>query len=73
MIGYFLGTAALGFYTVACKVLDAMTQLLGSTTTQVALPVFSRLQEDLEQFQKAFYRATHGLCHRFGQLWPFTE
>lgn len=58
LIGYFLGIVALGFYSIAYKILDAMTQLLVNATTQVALPTFSRLQEDLEQFRKAFYTAT---------------
>jgi len=58
LIGYFLGSVALGYYSIAYRVLTIMTQLLTSTSNQVALPTFSRLQEDLPQFRKAFYLAT---------------
>ncbi|NJP10991.1 MAG: lipopolysaccharide biosynthesis protein [Leptolyngbyaceae cyanobacterium RU_5_1] len=58
LIGYFLGSTALGFYSVAYRVLTVMTQLLVHTSNQVALPAFSRLQEDSERFRKAFYSAT---------------
>jgi O-antigen/teichoic acid export membrane protein len=58
LIGYFLGPTALGYYAIAYRVLTVMTQLLVSTIAQVALPTFSRLQEDLEKFRRAFYTAT---------------
>lgn len=58
LIGYFLGPVALGYYSIAYRVLTIMTQLLTSTSNQVALPTFSRLQEDLERFRAAFYLAT---------------
>jgi O-antigen/teichoic acid export membrane protein len=58
LIGYFLGSVALGYYTIAYRILNVMTQLLISTSNQVALPTFSRLQEDSEQFRKVFYAAT---------------
>jgi O-antigen/teichoic acid export membrane protein len=58
LIGYFLGPVALGYYAIAYRVLTIMTQLLTVTSSQVALPTFSRLQEDLERFRKAFYMAT---------------
>ncbi|MEL4894379.1 oligosaccharide flippase family protein [Crocosphaera sp. Alani8] len=58
LIGYFLGVEALGLYSLAYRILTIMTQLLVSTSNQVALPTFSRLQENLEQFRRAFYRAT---------------
>lgn len=58
LIGYFLGPVALGYYSIAYRVLTLMTQLLTNTSNQVALPTFSRLQDDREQFRKAFYLAT---------------
>lgn len=58
LVGYFLGATALGYYTVAYKVLNVMTQLLVNTTRDVALPTFSRLQSDPERFRRAFYKAT---------------
>jgi PST family polysaccharide transporter len=58
LIGYFLSPVALGYYTISYRVLQVMTQLLVKTTKDVALPTFSRLQNDLRKFRKAFYTAT---------------
>ncbi|MEC4987089.1 MAG: lipopolysaccharide biosynthesis protein, partial [Oscillatoria sp. PMC 1076.18] len=58
LIGYFLGEVALGYYAIAYRVLQVMAQLLVGTSNQVALPTFSKLQENPEQFRQAFYRAT---------------
>jgi O-antigen/teichoic acid export membrane protein len=58
LIGYFLGPVALGYYSIAYRVLGIMVQLLVNTGNQVALPTFSRLQEEPEQFRKAYYTAT---------------
>lgn len=58
LIGYFLGAAALGYYSIAYRILEVMTQLLVSTSNQVALPSFSRLQTDPDQFRRAFNTAT---------------
>ncbi|MEA5518556.1 lipopolysaccharide biosynthesis protein [Limnoraphis robusta] len=58
LIGYFLGEVALGYYMIAYRVLEVMTQLLVSTTKQVALPTFSRLQTEPERFRQAFYKVT---------------
>ncbi len=58
LIGYYIDATALGYYSLAYKILTIMTQLLVSTSNQVALPIFSRLQDDLAQFRRVFYRAT---------------
>lgn len=58
LIGYFLGSEALGYYAVAYRLLLVMINLLTSSTTQVALPAFARLQNDKERLRHAFYRAT---------------
>jgi O-antigen/teichoic acid export membrane protein len=58
LIGYFLGAEALGYYSIAYRILGILQQLLVQTSKQVALPTFSRLQHDLEQFRRAFYKAT---------------
>jgi O-antigen/teichoic acid export membrane protein len=58
LIGYFLGATALGYYTVAYRVLRVMTNLLSVTVSQVALPTFSRLQHDARRVVRAFYTAT---------------
>jgi O-antigen/teichoic acid export membrane protein len=58
LIGYFLGTEPLGYYSIAYRILGVLQQLLVQTSKQVALPTFSRLQNDLAQCRQAFYRAT---------------
>ncbi|MEM9117871.1 MAG: lipopolysaccharide biosynthesis protein [Cyanobacteria bacterium P01_F01_bin.56] len=58
LIGYYLGPVPLGYYAIARRVIDTLLQLLVRTTSQVALPTFSRLQDDLDQFRKVYYTAT---------------
>ncbi len=58
LIGYFLGPVALGYYTVAYRLLLIMINLLTSATTQVALPAFSRLSQEPDRLRRAFYTAT---------------
>ena len=57
IIGYFLGASALGFYSVAYEILKGMTDIVARTMTNVALPAFSRLQNDLPRLRKAFLTA----------------
>ncbi|NJK38557.1 MAG: lipopolysaccharide biosynthesis protein [Oscillatoriales cyanobacterium RM2_1_1] len=58
IIGFFLGEIALGYYAIAYRVLEVMTQLLVSTSNQVALPTFAKLQTEPERFRQAFCRVT---------------
>ncbi|MEO0458714.1 MAG: MOP flippase family protein, partial [Cyanobacteria bacterium P01_A01_bin.114] len=58
LIGYFLGSRALGFYSVAYKLLVTLTQLLTDTVRQVVLPTFAKLQDDPARMRQAFYKAT---------------
>lgn len=58
LVGYFFSPVDLGYYSVAYKMLNAVTQLMVKTSRNVALPTFSRLQEDLDRFRRAFYSAT---------------
>lgn len=57
LIGYVLGPAALGYYTMAYRVLQLGTQFLVSPTNRVALSSFSRLQGDRERLKDAFLTA----------------
>ncbi|VEP14175.1 Polysaccharide biosynthesis family protein [Hyella patelloides LEGE 07179] len=58
LIGYFLGEVALGYYAIAYRILQVMIQLIITTFNQVALPTFSRLQNEPDRFRQAFYQAT---------------
>ena len=58
LIGYFLGEVALGYYAIAYRILEVMTDLLVKTVDRVALPTFSRLQTEPERFRQLFYQTT---------------
>ncbi|MBD2109835.1 lipopolysaccharide biosynthesis protein [Nodosilinea sp. FACHB-13] len=58
VIGYFLGSTALGYYTIAYKILLVMTQMLITVTSKIALPAFSKIQKDKERLRSSFYVAT---------------
>ncbi len=58
LIGSFLGTTALGYYTVAWRAFHAITRILTSAMNQVAFPVFSRMQADRERMRRAYSEAT---------------
>lgn len=62
LVGYFLGEITLGYYAIAHRILEVMTQLLIGTLNQVALPLFARLQNDTKSFLETFYRATQWTC-----------
>jgi len=58
VIGSFLGTVALGYYSVAYRIFHAISKILTSAMNAVAFPVFSRLQHEPERMRRAFYEAT---------------
>jgi PST family polysaccharide transporter len=58
LVGKFLGAVELGYYTIAYRVLLMITQLLYTTTNQVVLPTFSRLQQEPERMRRGLYNAT---------------
>ncbi|BAY75588.1 putative polysaccharide transport protein [Nostoc linckia NIES-25] len=58
LIGYFLGPVALGYYSVAYRLLLIITQLLTGVINQVAMPAFSRLQQEPEKLRNGFYKVT---------------
>src|SRR4030095_12480928 len=57
LIGYFLGPVALGYYTVAYRIISIVTEVMIVTIQRLALPVFSRLQQDLEKLRQTFFNA----------------
>lgn len=58
LIGYFLGSTALGYYSIAYQVLLVTTGLLTGIISNVAFPAFSRLQGNIPRMRDAFYRVT---------------
>jgi len=58
LIGYYLGTEALGYYTMAYNLLNVLTDLLVTVPNKVAFPIFSRIQNDPIRLKSAFYEVT---------------
>jgi O-antigen/teichoic acid export membrane protein len=58
LIGYFLGPVALGYYSIAYKVLLILLDVLSGMTVRVAMPTFSKLQGNPDHLRGAFYKAT---------------
>ncbi len=58
IIAVVLGETVLGYYAVAYRVLQVLTQVLAKPGTMVATSAFSRLQRDPDRMREAFYRST---------------
>ncbi|ACI99633.1 lipopolysaccharide biosynthesis protein [Rhodospirillum centenum] len=58
IVGYLLGPAAVGYLTVAMRLVDTARMILGSALHQLALPLFSRRQDDREALSRGFRQAT---------------
>jgi PST family polysaccharide transporter len=54
IVGLVLGATALGYYSVGYRLLTYVMQLMSGTVQSVALPVLSRLQEDLGRLRRVF-------------------
>ncbi len=54
LIGGLLGTSALGYYTVAFQLMMRPMLLLNPVITRVALPIFSRMDGNLERIKSSF-------------------
>jgi PST family polysaccharide transporter len=57
LIGWILGPIALGYYVIAYRVLFVFIELVTLAINQVALPTFSRFQNDRERLHETFYSA----------------
>lgn len=58
LVGWVLGPVALGLYSIAYRLLLVLTDVLTRTITQVAFPVFSRLQGDRPRLAVAWTSST---------------
>lgn len=58
LIGYFLGSTLLGYYTVGYRLLLVILRLVTGIMNAVAFPTFSRLQLDPKRMLRAFYQVT---------------
>ena len=58
LIGFFLGPVALGFYSLAYRIIYILTELFVTAFSEVAFTSFSRMQNDKERMKRNFYDAT---------------
>lgn len=58
LIGAVLGITALGYYSLAYKIYQTLTQLLTGVTSRVAFTSFSKLQHNLNKMRSGFYSMT---------------
>lgn len=58
LIGVFLGSTALGYYTVAYSLIRTLNRILSRVISRVAFPVFSKMQGNPERLRRAFYKVT---------------
>lgn len=56
MIGSLIGAAALGFYVVAYRLLNLIINITTSVVGSVAFPVLSRIQDNVDQVRRAYYK-----------------
>jgi PST family polysaccharide transporter len=55
LIGYFLGSVALGYYDLAYRLLIVVTSLFVGVISSTAMPIFSSIQDDLPRLRKVLY------------------
>jgi len=58
LIGWILGPFPLGIYVIGYRVLSVVNEVLALTIEQVALPLFSRYQDDVKSLRQAFAYAS---------------
>ncbi len=58
LIGYFLGSTALGFYNIAYRLMSIVFKLVSKSVTQVGMPAFARIQNDPDRLKSAFYETS---------------
>lgn len=61
LIGYVLGPTALGYYTIAYRLVRILYDLLPQAVTPVAFAAFSRLQREPARLREAFYEASRAI------------
>jgi len=59
LIGYYLDMTAVGFWNIALRIVDTLYDLLGGAAHNLALPIFSRRQNDRATLASAYRSATN--------------
>ena len=62
LIGKFLGTSELGYYSLAYRIMLYPIQNITNIISRVMLPIYSRLQENLKQFQDVYKKVCYAIA-----------
>ena len=62
-VGKVLGTVSLGLYQMAYKISRLVVVQITTTITQVTVPAYSKLQNDILKLQKAYLQTQKLLCY----------
>ena len=54
LVGRYLGSQALGYYSLAYRIILFPVASISSVVSRVAFPVYSRIQDDLERFRRGY-------------------
>lgn len=74
IVGKLLGKEILGFYSISMQLATLPVQRVSSIINQVAFPVFSRIQDDREQFRSFILKAIRVLSLvAFPLLWGISS
>jgi O-antigen/teichoic acid export membrane protein len=61
LVGRMLGSAALGIYSMAFRIPELLIQMLYSAVAKAVFPVFSSIQDDVENLRRGFLKMTRYL------------
>jgi len=62
LVGRYLGTQALGYYSLAYRILLFPLDSISSVVSRVAFPVYSRIQDDLERFRRGYLLSARSIA-----------
>ena len=62
LVGYFLGSAAVGYLNMAFRTVDMLRDLLAGAVSQLLLPLFARLQDDRDGLYRTYNIAVEYTC-----------
>lgn len=62
LVGRYLGSQALGYYSLAYRILLFPLSSISSVVGRVAFPVYSRIQDDLERFRRGYLLAARAIA-----------
>lgn len=54
LVGYYFGAAALGYFTIALKIVNAVNGIISNTVWKVLFPVFSSIKEKKESLRNGY-------------------